>query len=883
MKRKNLLLTFLVILVINGTAFAQGIVRGVVQDVNTNETLIGATVVIKGTTIGVTTNLDGSFLLIAPEGEHTLIVSYVGYEKQDIDVTVKDGATYNVGTILMQSSAIGLDEVNVLASVAVDRQTPVAVSTVSAKTIQENLGSQEFPEVMNYTPNVYATKSGGGFGDARINVRGFDQRNVAVMINGIPVNDMENGWVYWSNWAGLGDATRSIQIQRGLGASKLAINSVGGTINIITKTTDMNKGGSVEISATDFGRYKTMLSLSTGKLKTGTAVTFVGSRTFGQGYIDATWVDAWSYFLSISQDIGKKHQLVFTIIGAPQKHGQRNNYYMLDSAMYKTYGAKYNENWGWRGGEQLNERVNYYHKPQIALNWYYNINEKAFLATSAYVSFGKGGGSGPLGYSPYKYEPPQTTSGQYDWDALADYNSTNVDTMQARGLGAYSIYKGDTTFYSNSAHIIRNSANNHFWSGILSTLKYNFTDRLLFTGGIDGRFYVGEHYREVRDLVGGNYWYDKKFGATRVGDKIAYWNDGIVNYGGLFAQLEYTSGRISAFVAATVSDTWTKRVDYYSYQKGIISEDDAKDNPNISETLSNMGWDAKAGINWNVNETNNVFFNIGYYSRVPFFRFQFLNYKNDVNPDLINEKVFASELGYGLLMKKFKLNLNAYYTIWSDINELSNYGYVIDGEYTRVNAFASGLKQQHLGIELDANYKITGWVNVGAILSIGNWTYANDASVTEYTADTYEKVGEYTIYVKGLRIPDQPQTQIGLNANFLIAKRIELGGQWLYYDQLYARFFSYTRRAKNPEDIDRTQSYKIPGYSNLNARFAWRFKFAGLDSRFQINCYNVFNTVAVVEAEDKPAYNANGDIYHTFKKGFWLWGRNWNFALKIRF
>ena len=268
MKRKNLLLTFLVILVINGTAFAQGIVRGVVQDVNTNETLIGATVVIKGTTIGVTTNLDGSFLLIAPEGEHTLIVSYVGYEKQDIDVTVKDGATYNVGTILMQSSAIGLDEVNVLASVAVDRQTPVAVSTVSAKTIQENLGSQEFPEVMNYTPNVYATKSGGGFGDARINVRGFDQRNVAVMINGIPVNDMENGWVYWSNWAGLGDATRSIQIQRGLGASKLAINSVGGTINIITKTTDMNKGGSVEISATDFGRYKTMLSLSTGKLKT---------------------------------------------------------------------------------------------------------------------------------------------------------------------------------------------------------------------------------------------------------------------------------------------------------------------------------------------------------------------------------------------------------------------------------------------------------------------------------------------------------------------------------------------------------------------------------------------------------------------------------------
>lgn len=94
---------------------------------------------------------------------------------------------------------------------------------------------------MKMTPGVYATKQGGGFGDSRINVRGFDQKNVAVMINGIPVNDMENGWVYWSNWSGLSDATRTMQVQRGLGASKLAINSVGGTINIITKTTDAKK------------------------------------------------------------------------------------------------------------------------------------------------------------------------------------------------------------------------------------------------------------------------------------------------------------------------------------------------------------------------------------------------------------------------------------------------------------------------------------------------------------------------------------------------------------------------------------------------------------------------------------------------------------------
>jgi hypothetical protein len=884
MKRK-LLLTFLVTLLLGGAIFAQGLVRGVMQDVNSNETLIGATVVIKGTTIGVTTNLDGSFLLIAPEGEHTLIFRYVGYDEQTMDVTVKDGSTYNVGTILMQSSAIGLDEVNVLASVAVDRETPVAVSTISGQTIQENLGSQEFPEVMNYTPNVYATKSSGGFGDSRINVRGFDQRNVAVMINGIPVNDMENGWVYWSNWAGLGDATRNIQIQRGLGASKLAINSVGGTINIITKTTDMNKGGSVEVSATEFGRFKTMLTLSTGKLKTGTAVTFVGSRTFGAGYIEATWVDAWSYFISVSQDIGKNHQLVFTGIGAPQRHGQRDGFYMLDSATFERYGPRYTQNWGYRGGELLNERVNFYHKPQFALNWYYTINDKAFLATSAYMSFGTGGGSGPLGIRDYvqtadgdgyfvRYEPPQDNSGRYNWDLMADINAQDM----------YNIDDGDTTLYpaGESKHIIRNSRNDHFWYGLLSTLKYSFTDRLKFTGGIDGRFYVGEHFREVRDLVGGDYWQDYRFGETTVGDKIAYWNDGIVQYGGLFAQIEYTNGTIAAFFAATFSNTWTKRVDYYSYHDGQVTEDYARDNPNTSETLSNTGYNVKAGFNWNINENNNVFINAGTFSRVPFFRFHFLNFSNTVNTNLKNEIVYAGEIGYGYTSRKFRLNFNGYYTVWDQISQLASFRTPDPSDPSNtldVDAFISDLQAVHMGVELDFQWTITRWVNVGALAAIGSWEYANDPVASLFDEQTQEKIGEGTLYLEGLKVPDQPQTQFGYNVEFKAAKRLTFAWYHLFYDNLYSQYTLEDRTNPN----DREQSWKLPAYNIVNARIGWNFTFAGLDSEFQVNVYNLFNTESLMEAEDRAVERDDGTIYHTFRKGFWVWGRNWNFALRVRF
>ncbi len=866
MKRKNLLL-LVVAMMFAITTFAQGVIQGVVKDANTDETLVGATVMVKGTTIGVTTNLDGSFLLVAPAGDITLEVSYVGYETVDKNLTVKDGSTYNIGDIKLKSSAIGLDEVSVMASVAVDRKTPVAVSTLDAQTIQDQLGSQEFPEVMKTTPNVYVTKQGGGFGDARINVRGFDQRNVAVMINGIPVNDMENGWVYWSNWAGLGDATRTIQIQRGLGASKLAINSVGGTINIITKTTDMNKGGSFEAGLTSYGRYKAMLTLSTGKLKSGTAITFVGSRTAGKGYIDATYVDAWSYFLSVSQDIGKKHQLVFTAIGAPQRHGQRDGYYMLDSTQFEKYGPKYNRNWGWLGGELLNIRENYYHKPQFALNWYWTINEKAFLATSLYYSFGRGGGSGPLGMKPYKYEPPLTNYGQYDWDAMVDINAENVDTALAIEAGEFTVNdNGDTTFNHNSKHIIRNSVNNHNWLGLLSTLNYDFNIHWTLTAGIDSRHYKGEHYREVKNLLGGDYWYDSKFGAARRGDKIAYWNDGIVNYAGLFAQMEYSAGNFNAFLAGTFSNTWTQRIDYRTY---------LPDNPEAkSETLSNSGYNFKVGANYNFNEHNNIFVNGGYYSRVPFFRFHFLNYRNDVNPDLKNEKVYAAEVGYGLKLAKFNLRFNGYYSVWDDISQLA--GFRADNG-THVNAFLSSLQEIHMGLELDMKYKVSRWLRLGALGSLGNWYYGNNPQATLYDDNTHQPIGQGTIYLKDVKVPNQPQSMAGVDGKVNVTKNIDLGFNWLYYANIYADFTPEKRQ--NP-DQEGMQAWKLPNYGMLDMRLGWRFKIADTKAYFNWNVYNVTNNIVLVEAEDRYDSHANAFV---FKKGFWSWGRNMNFSLKIYF
>jgi len=158
--------------------------------------------------------MDGFYLIQnVATGTYQLEISYVGYTTYMQSITVGD--TDIRSEIFLKPTVFQGSEITVLADRALPRETPVAFSDVSKQEIQTRLGSRDIPLVLNTTPSVYATAQGGGAGDSRINIRGFDQRNVNVMINGIPINDMENGWVYWSNWDGLGDATNSLQVQRG--------------------------------------------------------------------------------------------------------------------------------------------------------------------------------------------------------------------------------------------------------------------------------------------------------------------------------------------------------------------------------------------------------------------------------------------------------------------------------------------------------------------------------------------------------------------------------------------------------------------------------------------------------------------------------------------
>ena len=281
-------------------ALADVVCHGQVVD-EKGEPLIGAVVMVPGTQIGANTDIDGRFKLSVPDNTRDIQISYVGYKPQTMKVKKE------IGQISMEIESTMLQDVVITQSIAKTRKTPIAISQISAPEIEAKLGNQEFPEVLKTTPGVWATPDGGGFGDAKINMRGFKSENLAVLINGLPINDMEWGGVYWSNWAGLSDVTSNMQTQRGLGAAIISSPSVGGTINITTRSTDAKRGGTAWYGMGNDMMNNVGFCLSTGLMKNGWAITVLGSRKWGDGYIQGTNFNSYNYFVNVSKRIGDSH------------------------------------------------------------------------------------------------------------------------------------------------------------------------------------------------------------------------------------------------------------------------------------------------------------------------------------------------------------------------------------------------------------------------------------------------------------------------------------------------------------------------------------------------------------------------------------------------
>lgn len=904
---KKQILTIAILLLTAVSGFAQ--INGRVVDADTNESLPGATIIVKGTQIGVTTGFDGTFTINASEGD-VLVVSFVGYEEKEVvaeeNMRIEIQAGDNVlGELVVSTNVI---------DIAKTRETPVAVSTISPAEISLRVGNQEFPEIMNKTPGVYATKQGGGYGDSRISLRGFDQNNTAFLINGQPVNDMENGWVYWSNWQGLTDVASGIQIQRGLGASMLAVPSVGGTVSIFTKTAENQTGGSVSQMLGNDGYNKTAISYNSGQNESGWSSSFLLSYWSGNGYVQNTSGEGWTYFAAIGYTPNENHSLNFSLLGAGQWHHQRSVWVSIRD--YEYFGDEgidqtWNSNGGTLNGSEYNMRRNFYNKPLATFNWDWEISENVELATSFYGSAGRGGGTGPRGQYfrngdidilPFRkdlYEHyvengrgPRNPDGTINFDRVVAVNRSTTSPY----TGGISDYQGQligsngfrADGVNRAVAIRRASMNSHNWFGVISNLDITSGD-FTYSVGIDLRDYTGYHYRVLNDLLGldgyfstgndnsagkilqaGNIIEASPFNDTGLTkQKMAYYNIGYVGWQGLNGMVEYNSqDRFTAVLQAGLSNKSYQREDLFAQP----------DNP-ISDTKNVSGGYLKGGANYNIDENNNVFINAGFISRQPNFDAVFPNFANTINPDLQNEEITSIELGYGLITNSFKLNLNIYTTEWG--NRFISRGFTTDQGVDGTAQF-NDVDVRHSGIELESSYQLNNALRLRGMLSLGDWKYTKNFEADLFD-DNQQNVGNATLYTKDAKVGDTPQFVAYVEADYRITNMWSADVGYRHVDQLYADYSITDSDFTQPNNQGALQ---LPSYGLVDLGSTFRFDLFGQEASFRVNVNNLFDTTYIAESNSNIHSTSGSATWNGVDTRNYVWfgfGRTWNASLKYNF
>ena len=898
--------------------FAQNTISGTVTDASTGEALAGANVVVVGTSMGAAATADGSYSISnVPDGSYTITSSVIGYADGSQSVNVSGDATVNFS---LSVSALELSALEVLASRAGEK-TPVAYTNISKAEVEARLGSQDIPMILNTTPSVYATQQGGGAGDARINVRGFNQRNVAVMINGVPQNDMENGWVYWSNWDGVGDATSSIQMQRGLSAVNLATPSIGGTMNIITDPTAMNRGGKFKQEFGAGGFLKTTANVNTGIINDKMAFSATIVRKTGNGIIDKTWTDAWAYYFGASYAINDKNRVELYAIGAPQRHGQ--NLYKQNAGVYDPDFAKkmdgydggedgaiwnkkdypnssgeftapeagfgssdprlFNQNWApvnssYKGKQYwymygakttdrydpnfINERENFFHKPLVNLNHFLTINDNMRLSTIAYWSGGSGGGTGTIGSivtrdatgksdtygsaaqsgkHKFYYGPSPWTR---DWNEQIAINSSNSTSYWWQG-------SAKTKQVGESIGILRNSINRQSTIGVISKLNYEINSNLQTQFGIDWRTAGIEHAREVRDLLGGNFYMNyanKNFPngvKSELGDIIAYHNDTTVDWLGFYGQGNYTSGPLNAYGMIGTSSI------KYSYQDHFTVANEKITSPSIA------AMQVKGGVMYDVNENISVFGNLGVVEKPPIMD-NVIYFDGTVASDPANEKFQSMEFGMNFNTAKYAVKASYYDTQWKNRNLTKS---VTTGQGSSGDTdviFLTGVDQSHTGFEVEGSAQVIDMLRLDFAASFGTWQFVGDASgnYQEYT-ETGTKQTTYTYALKDLYVGDMPQTGFVLGAT--ITPMSGLMAQLVYnsYDKNYADWSPAAREVKGGE-ADRAQVWMAPKYSKMDfhASYNLPMQIAGANLQLFAHVFNLTDETYIQDAVDNSQYNS---------------------------
>lgn len=640
-------------------AVAQFTLKGTVKN-ETGERLVGANLLVSGSFSGTTTDVNGAFeFRNLKVGNYQLSVSFLGYEKQILDLNLSGNQNLEIA---LKPDYIMAEEVLVSAN-RVHEKTPVAFATVQKSEIRENNMGQDIPYLLTLTPSFVATSDAGtGVGYTNFRIRGTDLNRINVTVNGIPMNDAESHGTWWVDVPDLASSTDNIQVQRGVGTSTNGAAAFGGTINL--QTSAINKASSAEFSSSagSFGTLKNSAGVSSGLINGKFSFDARLSKVNSDGFIDRASSDLKSFFVSggyfTASTILKVN--VFSGLedtyqawnGVPSVRLNNDLTGMQRYADHYLYSQKQVDEMIASDNRTYNlytypNQVDHYQQDHYQLLFSQKINPTLNLNASLFYTKGQGY------YEEYKED-----------QSLADYKITPPV------IGSETV--------TNSDLIRRKWLDNDFYGATFSFSHKDETSDFTFGGGYNE--YNGNHFgkviwaRNAGTSEINHEWY-RGTGLKKDFNLYAKYNYELVENVNLFADLQYRT---------------------INYAIGGI-DDDLRD---LTQTHNFEFFNPKVGIYYQLNEKQNLYANFARANREP-------NRDNYVDADPEGkqpdfETLNDFELGYKYNSGKLALAANFYYMLYQ--NQL-----ILTGEINDVGApiMTNVDNSYRSGLELTAGYKLT--------------------------------------------------------------------------------------------------------------------------------------------------------------------------------
>lgn len=810
-------------------------------------------------------------------------------------------------------------------------QTPTVV--ISAQDLEEN-EDQDISQMLTASRDVFLATAAYTFGPARFRIRGYDSENTPFFINGIPYNELENGWLNFSTIGGLNDVLRNRQADAGLAPVEYTIGGVGGSVMLDTRASQQRKQLRLSYAISNRSyRNRIMATYSTGMLKNDWAFSFSGSRRWAdEGFIAGTFYDAWSYFASVDKKLGDDHLLNLTAMGAPIRRGSST---AAIQELYDLAGTNYyNPHWGFQNGEKRNSRERHTHQPLFILSHEWNLSDKAILNTA--VSYQQGsngntaldwyGASDPrpnyYRYLPSAIEDPllaeevanayrnDETVRQIDWDELYNVNYNSLETIEnANGV------EGNTVTGLRSKYIVEDRRYDSRKINFNTIYNHFLTENINLQGGVGYQIYEGDNYKLVDDLLGGDFYLDINRFAERdfpgnddaaqndlstpnrileVGDRFGYDYNPNIRKGFAWAQGLFSYSKVDFFLGGEVSQTQFWRTG--DVQNGLFPDNSFGE----SERQNYLNYVIKAGATYKIDQKNYLYVNGLLQTRAPFFRNAYLSprTRDQLVPGLTQERIQSAEAGYALRGANLKARATGYYTqfedgVWTRSFFLDGAGPsgVLDDNF--VNYVITGVDKQHMGVELAVEWKVVAGLSLNGVAAIGQYIYNSRPTAAVYIDNSSELLlEEQTVYQQNFRVPGRPQTAYTFGLNYNGKKYWWANFNFNYFDNVWIDF-NPTRRTEEaifdvPSDSPEwnailSQEKAAPAFT-MDFFGGKSFKFGDMFLYLNVGVSNILdNQNFITGGYEQLRFDFEGQDPNTFpSRYFYYFGRNYFINLSFR-